>query len=120
MQREQRDHSVTAQAWLVGRRCNRNPAHAEVTMKRSGPIKRARMKRKPRRNGNPAIVREWRNLHESCACCWNHWRTFGVVLEAHHMLGGRFGKPDATWNMLMLDRECHARLGHGRDNLAIC
>lgn len=73
-----------------------------------------------RKYADPQAVDEWRQEHESCAACWRHYRELGVILEMHHMLGGRVGRPDAKWNFIMLCRECHERLGHGRNNLAIC
>ena len=74
-----------------------------------------------RRYADLAAVAAWRELHESCAACWRHWRKIPFLgLQTHHMLGGRFARPDRLWNLLCLCASCHERLGHGRANLAIC
>lgn len=95
-------------------------------MKRSGPIarktplKKSRLKPKRRRGDNAALRMEWAAEHLSCAACWAVWREFGKWIEVHHILGGRFGRPDARWNYLALCRECHDKLQGGRRNVSIC
>lgn len=94
-------------------------------LKRTSTLKRTAMQRKPakrhRLSDTRADIQRWREQHESCACCWRHYRTFGVVLQLHHILPGRHGRPNCTWNFLMLCGRggCHERLDHGRENLAI-
>ena len=62
-------------------------------------------------------VATWRAQQDRCACCL---RLNPMWLQLHHLLGGRVGRPDGAWNCLALCQECHDRLGHGRENLAIC
>jgi hypothetical protein len=81
-------------------------------MKRKGlnrktPLKRTAIKRKPRRNDDPESRYEWRQLHESCACCWTRAGRFGTWLEVHHLLNGRFGRKDHPANYLRLCELCH-------------
>lgn len=84
------------------------------------PLPRSAIKRKTRRGDDAELRREWAAEHLDCAACWSGWRAFGHATEVHHILGGRFGRPDARWNYLSLCRECHDRLQGGRRNVAIC
>ena len=85
-------------------------------------MKRSRLRRVRkggRRYGNKAVLQAWRERFESCAVCGAHSRQFGTNLQLHHLLNGKYGRPDADFNFLMLCELHHEQLGTGLDNLAV-
>jgi hypothetical protein len=87
-------------------------------LQRRTELKRTRLKRKPKRRyrgDGPAAMSAWRAEHESCAACWKHYRTFGVVLSTHHLVGGNRSRPDYLWNVIRLCDRCHDWI-HGLKN----
>lgn len=92
-------------------------------MKRTAPLRRTGRQRA--RYADPDVLAEYRWAHDCCAACWRTERSPDVLhLDLHHMFG-RLCRPDATWGILLLcqrwgEEGCHERLGHGRENLAVC
>lgn len=71
------------------------------------------------RRGEDLEARQaWSLLHDDrCDCCWVGVGTYGVRHEIHHMLDGKYGRPDRPWNFLRLcfqwtGNSCH-RLAEG-------
>lgn len=44
-----------------------------------------------------------------CAACEEE-NGFGIVIDAHHLRSRAGGGPDEDWNVIPLDRFCHAHL----------
>lgn len=87
-------------------------------MKRT-PLRRVSRKKAAGLSAAIDLRREYLELFGSCACC-RRTATFGVVIDVHHMVSGRMGKPDDRRNFLSLCRfvawtgksgeGCHPRL----------
>ena len=75
-------------------------------LKRTGPLKRSRMKRKRRKGDKPEVRYEYQCLHQACAVTWARAGQFAVVLDPHHLVSGN-GRRDDPRNLLVLVRECH-------------
>ena len=97
-------------------------------MKRTAPLKRSPLrrgkpisrKRKPGKYADAAALQDFRETRESCAACWKHFLTFGVILQTHHILNGSlWGKADDRRNLLRLCAPCHRELDKGRDNFPV-
>lgn len=77
-------------------------------MIRHTTLNRTRLQPKRRRGDNANLRHEWASEHESCSACWARAGTFGVWLQTHHLLNGRFGRPDDCRNFLRLCNRCHS------------
>lgn len=71
-------------------------------MKRKKPLKRTPLKRKPRRNGDLDAVGSW--CKGRLRYCWNCLALEfpGNKIEVHHILNGKYGRPDIPENLSFL------------------
>lgn len=90
-------------------------------LRRTGKgLKRSPIERKPRRANDLDARAEWEAKHQVCAGCGFRLGQPGGWLETHHILDGKYGRPDKAWNWLRLcgryndqdDPPCH-RLAEG-------
>lgn len=71
-------------------------------LNRKTPLKRTRLERKRRKHDKPEVRWEYALTHQACCLCGARVGSFGTHLEAHHILGGRFGRVDDERNLAML------------------
>lgn len=78
-----------------------------------------RIRRKPRRNANPAVLAEYAETHEACACCGTNVWAWGSWLETHHIFGGAM-RVDIAANLIRLCKVCHDRATANKLTRAHC
>lgn len=80
----------------------RSPLKRKSALKRSFKLKRSAIKRKPRRNDDLEARKAWEAEHQVCASCGFRPGLGEGWLETHHILDGKYGRPNEPWNWLRL------------------
>lgn len=90
---------------------------ARINKPRAKPKRKNDIKRKPRKNGKPKLLRDFHERFHFCFTCERRiCEVFPRSKGPHHIAFGKFGasRVDAVWNLAALCGECHQQYHDGK------